>query len=58
MSFFSFQWSLALIGAFAGFSGSTVDSLLGATVQYSGDSGSVVLGVCIVSTWCNCTVFR
>lgn len=30
------QWPLILFGAFAGFFGSLVDSLMGATLQYSG----------------------
>ena len=32
-----FQYSLVWIGAFSGFVGSAVDSLLGATLQYSGN---------------------
>lgn len=32
------QWPIILAGAFGGFVGSIVDSLLGATLQYSGNN--------------------
>jgi len=31
------QWPLILVGAFGGFVGSVIDSILGATLQYSGE---------------------